>query len=87
MSPEVPYAHAVISDLCFLHRSPHALPPKAFFMTPSWFAGLNSELGDRVPVRLLREEDVETVGPETLGAARAFLAGGIAILENLRRDL
>jgi hypothetical protein len=29
-----------------------------------------------VPIRLLREENVEAVGPEILGAARAFLAGG-----------
>ena len=42
----------------------------------AWFTGLNPELNDRVPVRLLREADVETVGPEILGAARAFLAGG-----------
>jgi hypothetical protein len=42
----------------------------------AWFTGLNPELNDRVPVRLLREGDVERVGPEILGAARAFLAGG-----------
>jgi hypothetical protein len=42
----------------------------------AWFTGLNPELGDRVPARLLREEDLETVGPDILGAARAFLAGG-----------
>jgi len=42
----------------------------------AWFTGLNPELGDRVPARLLREENVETVGPEILGAARSFLAGG-----------
>jgi hypothetical protein len=42
----------------------------------AWFTGLNPELGDRVPVRLMREEDVATVGPQILGAARAFLAGG-----------
>ena len=42
----------------------------------AWFTGLNPELGDRVPARLLREEDVATVGPQILGAARAFLAGG-----------
>jgi hypothetical protein len=42
----------------------------------AWFTGLNPELNDRVPIRLLREEDVETVGPEILGAVRAFLAGG-----------
>jgi len=41
----------------------------------AWFTGLNPELNDRVPVRLLREGNVEKVGPELLGAARAFLAG------------
>ena len=42
----------------------------------AWFTGLNPELNERVPVRLLREGDIERVGPEILGAARAFLAGG-----------
>ena len=42
----------------------------------AWFTGLNPELNDRVPIRMLREQDIETVGPEILGAARAFLAGG-----------
>lgn len=42
----------------------------------AWFTGLNPELNDRVPVRLLREENVAAVSPELLGAARAFLAGG-----------
>ena len=42
----------------------------------AWLTGLNPELNDRVPIRLLREENIETVGPEILGAARAFLAGG-----------
>ena len=42
----------------------------------AWLTGLNPELRDRVPVRLLRDENIETVGPEILGAARVFLAGG-----------
>jgi hypothetical protein len=42
----------------------------------AWLSGLNPELRDRVPIRLLRDEDIETIGPEILGAARAFLAGG-----------
>jgi hypothetical protein len=42
----------------------------------SWFLGLNPELQDRAPIRLLREEDVEKVGPDLLNAMRAFLAGG-----------
>jgi len=42
----------------------------------SWLTGLNPELGDRVPLRLMRENDLETVAPELMGAARAFLVGG-----------
>jgi hypothetical protein len=38
--------------------------------------GLNPELNDRVPLRLLREGDLEMVGPEILAAVRAFVAGG-----------
>jgi len=42
----------------------------------AWFIGLNPELQDRTPIRLLKDEDVEKVGPELLNAMRAFLAGG-----------
>jgi hypothetical protein len=42
----------------------------------SWLTGINPELKDRTPIRLLREQDLEVVGPELLGAQRAFLAGG-----------
>jgi hypothetical protein len=42
----------------------------------AWLTGLNPELNDRVPIRLLREGRLETVAPEILGAVRAFLAGG-----------
>ncbi len=42
----------------------------------AWLTGLNPELDDRVPIRLLREGDLENVGPELLRAARAFIAGG-----------
>lgn len=42
----------------------------------AWLTGLNPELHDRVPVRLLRSADPEEVGGELLAAARAFLAGG-----------
>jgi hypothetical protein len=30
----------------------------------SWLTGLNPELGDRVPLRLMRENDLEKVAPE-----------------------
>ena len=42
----------------------------------AWFIGLNPELQDRAPLRLLKEEDLDKVGPELLNAMRAFLAGG-----------
>ena len=42
----------------------------------AWFTGLNPELQDRTPIRLLREKDLEKVGPELLNAMRAYLAGG-----------
>lgn len=42
----------------------------------AWLTGLNPELNDRVPVRLLREGDLEKTGPEILRAVRAFVAGG-----------
>jgi hypothetical protein len=42
----------------------------------AWMTGVNPELGDRVPLRLLREGDPHIVGQEILRAARAFLAGG-----------
>jgi hypothetical protein len=42
----------------------------------TWFMGVNPELGDRVPVRLLRDGRLDVVGQEVLKAARAFIAGG-----------
>lgn len=42
----------------------------------AWLTGLNPELGDRAPVRLLREGDIEEDGPKILDAARSFIAGG-----------
>jgi hypothetical protein len=41
----------------------------------AWLTGVNPELGDRVPLRLLRENDIHAVAPAVLSAARAFLAG------------
>src|SRR5436309_5709066 len=42
----------------------------------AWFQGLNPQLGDRSPARLLREGDIDEIGPEVIGAERAFLVGG-----------
>lgn len=41
----------------------------------AWVQGLNPRLDDRSPARLLREGDLEEVGPKVLAAARAFAAG------------
>jgi hypothetical protein len=42
----------------------------------AWFQGLNPQLDDRSPTRLLREGDIDEVGPEVIAAERAFLVGG-----------
>jgi hypothetical protein len=42
----------------------------------AWFTGLNPQLDDVSPARLLRDGDVDEVGPRLLAAARAFAATG-----------
>jgi len=42
----------------------------------AWLTGVNPELEDRVPLRLMREKEIDAVAPAILSAARAFLAGG-----------
>lgn len=42
----------------------------------AWFQGLNPALGDRAPARVLREGNLDEVGPEVLAAARQFSAVG-----------
>ena len=42
----------------------------------AWFQGLNPQLNDRSPARILREGELEEVGPAVIAAARAFLIGG-----------
>ena len=42
----------------------------------AWFQGMNPQLDDRSPARLLRDGELDEVGAEVLGAARAFLVGG-----------
>jgi hypothetical protein len=41
----------------------------------AWLLGINPELGDRVPIRLLREGNLDEVAGPIVGAARAFAAG------------
>jgi hypothetical protein len=42
----------------------------------TWFQGLNPQLDDRSPARLLRDGDLDEIGPAVIAAARAFLIGG-----------
>lgn len=42
----------------------------------AWFQGLNPQLNDVSPARALREQDLDTVGPAVIAAARAFAAEG-----------
>ena len=42
----------------------------------AWFQGMNPRLDDVAPARLLREGDLDQVGPGVLAAARAFAAAG-----------
>jgi hypothetical protein len=45
-------------------------------VTRAWFQGLNPQLDDHSPARLLREGDLTEVGPDVIAAERAFLIGG-----------
>lgn len=40
----------------------------------AWFQGLNPRLDDRSAARLLRDGDLDEIGPVVLAAARAFAA-------------
>ena len=40
----------------------------------TWLMGVNPELGDRVPLRLMRENEIDAVAPAILSAARAYLS-------------
>lgn len=42
----------------------------------AWFQGLNPQLDDQSPARLLRDGDLHEAGPQVLAAARAFVAAG-----------
>ena len=52
----------------------------------AWFQGLNPQLDDRSPARLLREGELHEVGPEVLSAARAFTTAARAAPRARRAD-
>jgi hypothetical protein len=42
----------------------------------AWLMGVNPDLDDRVPIRLMRQSNLETVAPDILRAAHTFLVEG-----------
>ena len=40
----------------------------------AWLTGVNPELEDRVPLHLMRENEIDAVAPAILSAARAYLS-------------
>lgn len=38
----------------------------------SWFKGMNPQLDDQPPARILRDGSLDAIGPEVLAAARSF---------------
>ena len=43
----------------------------------AWFQGMNPQLEDTAPARLIREGNPDEVGPRVLAAAREFVAAGV----------
>jgi hypothetical protein len=67
----------VVERLRLAYRVLHLLTTRdSDQVAQAWFQGLNPKLGDRSPARLLRDGEVEEVGPDVLAAARAFAAVG-----------
>ena len=42
-------------------------------IVPTWFQGMNPQLGDRAPARVLHEDPFEEAGPSVLAAANSFI--------------
>ena len=41
----------------------------------AWLTGINPELGNQVPLRMLHDDDLEILGPRIRGASSAFVVG------------
>jgi hypothetical protein len=67
----------VVNRLRMVYRIAALLHEKdAAGVVQAWFLGMNPRLDDVAPARLLREGELEQVGPGVLAAARAFAAAG-----------
>ncbi|TIH30799.1 hypothetical protein [Subtercola vilae] len=42
-------------------------------VVPTWFQGMNPQLSDRSPARVLHEDDFDEAAPRVLAAANAFV--------------
>lgn len=42
-------------------------------IVPTWFQGMNPQLDDRSPARVLREDNFDEVGPRVIAAAHSFI--------------
>jgi hypothetical protein len=40
----------------------------------AWLTGVNPELGDRVPLRLMRDNEIDAIAPAILSAVRAYIS-------------
>ena len=57
-----------------LLRPPYPYEPR--LLPPDVLIAATGALDDQSPARLLREGDIDEVGPEIIAAERAFLVGG-----------
>ena len=56
-----------VATILSAYDSPH--------IAQAWLMGLNPELGDRVPIRLIREDNLEQLAPLILEAAGQYILG------------
>jgi hypothetical protein len=71
-----PSAEVVIRLRTAYHAAALLREKDSSAVVQAWFQGMNPRLEDVAPARLLREGELDTVGPAVLAAARAFAAEG-----------
>ncbi|MDQ3430633.1 MAG: hypothetical protein M3467_00065 [Actinomycetota bacterium] len=70
-------SEAVVRRLRLAYRAAATITSKdSAEVAQAWFQGANPHLGEVAPARLLREGDLDEVGPLILAAAKAFAADG-----------
>ena len=70
-------SNAVVTRLRTAYQAAAMLREKdTAAVVQAWFQGLNPQLDDVAPAPALREQDLATIGPVVIAAARAFAAEG-----------